>query len=258
MSNKLNSINISGRRLEVRSIEPADQTLPTLVFLHEGLGSVSLWREFPDRVAQATGAGAHIFYRHGYGQSSTLEGKRQPDYMHREALDVLPALLREFGVQKTILFGHSDGASIALIHAGAGHPVAGLILEAPHVFVEEITLRGASQAAVSYRTTDLPNKLARHHRDADKTFWGWHDIWTSPSFRDWNIESYLASITCPAPLIQGEQDQYGSVAQIDAIAAATKGATRKHMLPNCGHTPHREQADLTLELVTSFLRGLPS
>ncbi len=178
--------------------------------------------------------------------------------MHREALDVLPALLSELGIQKPILVGHSDGASIAVIHAGAGHPVAGLVLEAPHVFVEEISLRGITQAGLNYRTTDLPNKLARHHRDADKTFWGWHDIWTSPSFRDWNIESYLTSITCATLMIQGEQDEYGSVAQIDAVAAKVKGTNSIHLLPNCGHAPHRDHADLTLKLVASFLSGLPS
>ncbi len=258
MTDTLTEINLSGRLLELRLIDPSEKRLPTLVFLHEGLGSVSLWREFPDRVTAATGAGAVIYSRHGHGQSSTLEAKRQPDYMHREALDVLPALLRKLGIQKTILFGHSDGASIALIYAGAGHPVAGLVLEAPHVFVEEISLRGIAQAGLNYRTTDLPHKLARHHRDADKTFWGWHDIWTSPSFRDWNIETYLPSITCATLLIQGEQDKYGSIAQIDAVAAAVEGTTSKHLLPNCGHTPHREQADLTLKLVTSFLAGLLS
>jgi pimeloyl-ACP methyl ester carboxylesterase len=246
----------SGCSVEIRVIESRDPALPWVVFLHEGLGSVSLWRDFPDRVAEATGLGALIYSRHGYGQSSALTQPRQPDYMHREALDVLPVLLRELEISKPVFFGHSDGASIALIHAGAGHPVAGLIAEAPHVFVEDISLRGAAQAAHVYRTTDLPARLARHHRDADKTFWGWHDIWTSASFRDWNIESYLPSITCPTLLIQGEQDEYGSIAQIDAIADKTKGTTSKHLLPNCGHSPHREQADVTLELAIEFLRKL--
>ena len=256
--NKVTSIDIDGRRLEACAIDAVDNTRPVVVFLHEGLGSVSLWREFPDRVARATGAGALIYSRYGYGQSSVLQEKRQPDYMHLEALQVLPTLLQTLAIQNPILFGHSDGASIALIHAGAGHSVAGLILEAPHVFVEEVSLRGAAQAALTYRTTDLADKLARHHSDADETFWGWHDIWTSPSFRDWNIEPYLSSITCSTLLIQGEQDEYGTVAQIDAISSAVAGTTIKHLLPNCGHTPHRDQADLTLELITSFLRELSS
>jgi pimeloyl-ACP methyl ester carboxylesterase len=254
--NSTNNIVIGGSELEVRLIDPIEPTLPTIVFLHEGLGSVSLWRDFPERVTQASGMGALVYSRYGYGLSSALEEKRAPDYMHREALQVLPELLQSLGVRKPILFGHSDGASIALIHAGAGHPVTGLIVEAPHVFVEKVSLLGATQAAVTFRTTDFATKLARHHRDAAKTFWGWHDIWTSSDFRDWNIESYLPAITCPMLLIQGEQDEYGTVAQIDAIAGAVKGMTSKHLLPNCGHTPHRDQADVTLELVTSFLHGL--
>jgi pimeloyl-ACP methyl ester carboxylesterase len=256
VTNTTNNIAIAGHELEVRIINPVEPTLPTIVFLHEGLGCVSLWREFPQQITRATGMGALIYSRYGYGRSSTLAEQRAPDYMHSEALDVLPALLLSLGMRKPILYGHSDGASIALIHAGAGHPVTGLIVEAPHVFVEEISLQGAAQAAITYRTTDLPKKLARHHRDPDKTFWGWHDIWTSPSFRDWNIESYLPAITCPTLLIQGEQDEYGTVAQIDAIAGAVKGATFKHLLPNCGHTPHRDQAEVTLQLVTSFLHRL--
>jgi pimeloyl-ACP methyl ester carboxylesterase len=251
-----NNIVIAGHALEVRLIDPVEPSRPTIVFLHEGLGSVSLWRDFPERVTQATGMGALVYSRYGYGLSSVLEEKRAPDYMHREALVVLPALLQVLGMQKPILFGHSDGASIALIHAGASNPIVGLIVEAPHVFVEELSVRGATQAADAYRTTDFRVKLARHHRDADMTFWGWHDIWTSASFRDWNIESYLPAISCPTLLIQGAQDEYGTVAQIDAIAGAIKGMTSKHLLPNCCHAPHRDQADVTLELVTSFLRGL--
>ena len=243
-----------GQRIEVRVIDPLERALPSIVFLHEGLGSVSLWRDFPDRIATATGAGAIVYSRHGYGQSSTLREKRAPDYMHREALNVLPELLGIWEINKPILFGHSDGASIALIHAGAGHEVAALILEAPHVFVEEISLQGAAHAALIYQTTDLPAKLARHHSDPDKTFWGWHDIWTNANFREWNIEAYLPLISCPTLLIQGEDDEYGSIAQIDAIAGAVKSKAQKHMLRNCDHTPHREQTDLTTKLVTAFIR----
>lgn len=256
VTDKVNEIVIAGRRLEIRSIDATAKNLPTIVFLHEGLGSVSLWREFPDRVAEATGAGAVVYSRYGYGQSSTLDEKIQPDYMHREALDALPALLYTLGIENPILFGHSDGASIALIHAGAGHSVAGLILEAPHVFVEELSLGGAATAAHTYRTTDLRKKLARHHRDPDKTFWGWHDIWISPRFRGWNIESCLSLITSPVLLIQGEQDEYGTVAQVNAVAGAVKGSASKHVIPNCGHTPHREQSNAVLEIVTSFVRRM--
>jgi pimeloyl-ACP methyl ester carboxylesterase len=251
----MNTIQLAnGMRLEVRTIAPDNFEKPSIVFLHEGLGSVSLWRDFPDRIAHAIGVGAIIYSRHGYGQSGILEKPRAPDYMHREALDVLPQLLRTLDIEKPILFGHSDGASIALIHAGAGHEVAGLILEAPHVFVEQISLKGVADAALAYRTTDLPEKLARHHRDPDKTFWDWHDIWTSADFRDWNIEAYLPSIDCPTLLIQGENDAYGSVAQLDAIAHSVNGSTQKHILPHCGHTPHREQAELTMKLIVEFIR----
>jgi pimeloyl-ACP methyl ester carboxylesterase len=247
---------INGRQIEVRIIDPGEATRPWIVFLHEGLGCVSLWRDFPERISQATGAGAMIYSRAGYGQSDRLENERDPQYMHREALGVLPQLLDKLAITNPILFGHSDGASIALIHAGAGHAVTGLILEAPHVFVEEISLKGVSEAASAYRATDLPAKLARHHRDADKTFWGWHDIWTSENFRDWNIEAYLPAIACPTLLLQGTGDEYGSSAQIDAIAAAIKGETQRHILANCGHTPHREQAELTLQLTIDFVRGI--
>ena len=250
------AISIAGRQLEVLRLTGASAKRPTIVFLHEGLGSVSLWRDFPRRVVAATGCSALIYSRYGYGQSDVLNEPRKSDYMHREALDVLPELLAKCEIEKPILFGHSDGASIALIHAGAGHDVAGVIVEAPHLFVEEISLKGAAQAALTYRTTDLPQKLARHHLDADKTFWGWHDIWTRMEFRDWTIEPYLASIRCPILAIQGEQDDYGSAAQIRAIAAACRDRTATHLLPECGHTPHRDQASHTLQLVSSFIKTL--
>jgi pimeloyl-ACP methyl ester carboxylesterase len=250
------NISVAGIQLEVVRLIGASPTRPTIIFLHEGLGSVSLWRDFPQQIVAATGCSAVIYSRYGYGQSDVLNESRTSDYMHREALDALPELLAQCKIEQPILFGHSDGASIALIHAGAGHPVSGLILEAPHVFVEEISLHGVARAAQTYRTTDLPEKLARHHRDVNKTFWGWNDIWASDEFRDWNIESYLLSINCPTLLIQGEQDEYGSVAQIDTIARRVNGSKEKHLLPICGHTPHREKPDTVLKLVSSFINVL--
>ncbi len=246
----------NGEPLEVREIRLSTRAAPTIVFLHEGLGSVSLWRDFPDRVADATGAGVLVYSRHGYGQSSLLVESRKADYMHREAQVVLPELLKRKNIRKPILFGHSDGASIALIHGGCGHPVAGLILEAPHVFVEEISLRGVAAAANTFRTTDLPAKLARHHRDAGKTFWGWHDIWANTAFRDWNIESFLPTIDCPTLLIQGTQDDYGSIAQIEAIGRNVNGRTENLLLADCGHSPHRDQTHAVLERVVGFIRTL--
>ena len=250
------AISIAGRQLEELRLTGASANRPTIVFLHEGLGSVSLWRDFPRRVVAATGCSALIYSRYGYGQSDVLDAPRTPDYMHQEALDILPIVLAQCEIRKPILFGHSDGASIALIHTGAGHDVAGVIVEAPHLFVEEISLRGAAQAARTYRTTDLPQKLARHHLDADKTFWGWHDIWASAEFRDWNIESYVEGIHCPILAIQGEQDEYGSATQVHAIATACPGQTSAHLLADCGHTPHRDQTAIVLERVASFIKAL--
>jgi pimeloyl-ACP methyl ester carboxylesterase len=255
-SEKRFTIAAAGRQLETLHLTGRSAASPTIVFLHEGLGSISLWRDFPQRVVAATGCSALIYSRYGYGESDALEERRKPDYMHREALDVLPEMLAQCEIETPILFGHSDGASIALIYAGAGHDVAGLIVAAPHLFVEDISLQGAAQAALAYRTTDLPQKLARHHRDADKTFWGWHDIWTHADFRDWNIESYIASICCPILAIQGEQDDYGSAAQIQAITNQRPQHTSAHLLADCGHTPHRDQAIHTLELVSSFVKAL--
>lgn len=249
------TISVAGTQLEVLHLIGRSPTRPTIIFLHEGLGSVSLWRDFPQQIVAATGCSALIYSRYGYGQSEVLNESRKADYMHREALDVLPELLEHCKIERPILLGHSDGASIALIHSGSGHPVSGLILEAPHVFVEEISLHGVARAAQTYRTTDLPEKLARHHLDVNKTFWGWNDIWASDEFRDWNIESYLPSINCPTLLIQGEQDDYGSIAQVNSIARSVNGATEKHLLPNCGHTPHRDQTDITLKLILSFIEA---
>ena len=251
------TIAAAGRQLEALHLTANSAASPTIVFLHEGLGSISLWRDFPQRLVAATGYSALIYSRNGYGQSDVLAELRAPDYMHREALDVLPSVLAQCEIDSPILLGHSDGASIALIYAGAGNNVDGLIVEAPHLFVEEISLRGVAQAALTYRTSDLRQKLARHHRDADKTFWGWHDVWTSAAFRDWNIEAYVASIRCPILAIQGEQDDYGSAAQIQAIANVCRNNAELHLLSPCGHMPHRDQAAATLDLIRAFVLRLP-
>ena len=250
------NISAAGRQLEVMRLSSATSNRPTIVFLHEGLGSVSLWRDFPRQVVATTGCSALIYSRYGYGQSDVLHEPRTPNYMHQEALDVLPELLAKCEIEKPILLGHSDGASIALIYAGSDRDVAGVIVEAPHLFVEEISLQGVAKAAETFRNTDLSQKLARHHRDAEKTFWGWHDIWNSAEFRDWNIEPYVRSIRGPILAIQGEQDEYGSAAQIQAITNARRGSTDAHLLTNCGHTPHRDQSQATLALMRSFIEAL--
>jgi pimeloyl-ACP methyl ester carboxylesterase len=227
------------------------------VFLHEGLGSAKLWRDFPARLGEATGCGALVFSRYGYGASDVLTEKRDVDYMHVEALATLPALRAALGISAPILVGHSDGASIALIHAGAGEwPVRGLILEAPHVFVEDLTIAGIEDAKTAWLETDLPQRLGRHHADGERTFYGWNDIWLDPRFRAWNIEAYLPGVAAPTLVIQGADDEYGTAAQLDAIAAQVPGPVETLMLPDCRHSPHRDQVDAVLAAMAEFVDRL--
>ncbi len=248
-------VTAAGRKLEYQRID-ADDAKPVIVFLHEGLGSISQWRDFPHKVVAATGCPALLYARYGYGQSDVLEAPRVPGFMHDEALLALPELLASLGVVNPILLGHSDGASISLIHAGAGHKVRGVIVEAPHVFVEEHGGHGIRAAGEAFRTTDLPQKLGKHHRDAAKTFYGWYDVWTSEAFPRWNIEESLPGIRCPVMCIQGEDDAYGTMAQLDAIARQVSGPCELVKLPDCGHAPHKEQPQRTLAAVTRFVQSL--
>jgi len=234
--------------LETETIDGAD---PALVFLHEGLGAVKLWRDFPRRLAEASGRRALVYSRAGHGQSPVPEGDRTPRFMHEEALDVLPGLLREHGIEKPVLVGHSDGASIALIHAGA-HPVSALILLAPHVFVEDLSVASIEEARVSFQTSDLRERMARHHRDPERTFRLWNDIWLAPEFRDWNIEDVLPGVSAPTLVIQGEHDQYGTLAQVEAIARGVRGPVTTALL-DCRHAPHLEAPEATLNAAVSFL-----
>lgn len=250
-------VTVAGQRLEYYWTRPPAAGETALIFLHEGLGSAALWRDFPAAVSTATGHPALVYSRYGYGGSDVLTEKRGVDYMHREALEVLPALRAELGIEDPILVGHSDGASITLIHAGAGKwPVRALALEAAHVFVEDISVAGIEAAKTAYETTDLPQKLARHHADADTTFFGWNDIWLDPAFRAWNIESSLSAIRCPALVIQGEDDEYGTLAQVAAIRDQVVGPVETRVLEACGHSPHRDQADETLETIARFIKNL--
>lgn len=247
-------VTVQGRRLEYRRIASSRPMQPTLVFLHEGLGSASMWRDFPDRVAAATGCGAVVYSRYGYGRSDLLERPHGVDYMHREALDSLPELVEKLGIDDPLLVGHSDGASIAIIYAGAHHPCRALVLLAPHVFVEDISVESIAKAKVAFATTDLPRKLARYHTDAAKTFYGWNDIWLHPDFRAWNIEAFLPEIRVPILAIQGEDDEYGTMRQIEAIAAQAGGPVELVKLAACGHSPHRDQPAATLEAIVRFVR----
>lgn len=247
---------VDGKRLASRRIPARIPFRPPIVMLHEGLGSVSQWRDFPERVAEETGCEVFVYSRYGYGQSSLLEESRGVSYMHHEAEVVLPEILDQTKIRKPILLGQSDGASIAILYA-AKFPdsPAALILEAPHVFVEELTIESIAAAKVAYQTTDLPHKLARHHRDADRTFWGWNNIWLDPRFRSWNIEFALDAIRCPVLVIQGENDEYGTPKQIEAIQARIPMATIA-LLPDCRHAPHRDQPEATLQSVNAFVNSL--
>ena len=230
---------------------------PPLVFLHEGLGSIRQWRDFPARVAAGTGARALVYDRYGYGQSDVLqEPRRTLQFMHDEA-QLLPAILDAAGIERAHLVGHSDGGSIALIFA-AQFPerVESLLLEAPHVFVEDISLTSIEQRTADYRRTDLRERLARHHRHVDVAFHGWTDVWLDPAFRTWNLETLLPAISCPLLLIQGEQDDYGTLRQIDVIEQQVRGPVERLVLPDCGHSPHRDQREPVLSAMTAFLRSL--
>ncbi len=226
---------------------------PALVFLHEGLGSIGQWRDFPARVARATGCRALLYDRYGYGDSDVLKEDRVgAGFMHDGALRELPELLQNLGIGNPVLVGHSDGASIALIHAGV-HPVRGVAVLAPHVFIEDVCLNSIRQALRQFETTDLPRRLGKYHRDVSKTFRLWADAWLDPAFRDWNIEPYLPGINCPVLAIQGEDDEYGSMAQLDAIRRQVGGPCELVKLSHCGHSPHKDQPDRVMTSLTGFL-----
>ncbi len=246
---------IDGHHLEHRWVgQPS--AAPPLVLLHEGLGCVDLWRDVPDRLSAATGRRVLVYSRAGYGRSDPVPPPRGVDYLHHEALVVLPALLRELAVTAPLLVGHSDGASIALIAAGAGIVTASaLVLLAPHVFVEDRSIAAIASAKRAYETTDLRQRLAQYHRDADATFRGWNDVWLSPAFRSWNIEPYLAGVTSPILAIQGLDDQYGTLAQLDAIASGVPSTVEQVRVDDCGHAPHLERPEITLPAIAAFVRG---
>jgi pimeloyl-ACP methyl ester carboxylesterase len=227
-----------------------------LVFLHEGLGSIRQWRDFPAQVAAAAGCRALVYDRYGYGQSDVLaEPRRTVRFMHDEALIALPEILSSLRIDNPVLVGHSDGASIALIHAGAGHAVRGVVAMAPHVFIEPICLSSIAKATQTFERTDLAHKLGRYHRDARKTFYGWADVWLDPDFKGWDIrEDYLPDVRCPVLAIQGHDDEYGTMAQLDEIAARVAGSCTLLKLDNCGHSPFRDQPEAALKAIESFLR----
>ncbi len=229
---------------------------PLLLFLHEGLGSLSLWRDFPRELCEAAGCRGLVYSRPGYGRSTPRAHDERwgVDYMHRQAHELLPALLEALRVDEAPwLVGHSDGGSIALLYA-AQHPaaVAGLVLMAPHLFVEPVAVTSIEGAREAFLGTDLPQRLARHHEDVDSAFWGWNRIWLDPAFRDWNIEAGLERIRCPVLAIQGLDDQFGTLQQIHRIRQHVPAA-RLLELPDCGHSPYRDQPEKVIAAAVEFI-----
>jgi pimeloyl-ACP methyl ester carboxylesterase len=251
-----NYIEVDGNRLEIEWQGPTPDKALTLVFLHEGLGCAAMWRDFPAKLAEATGCGALVYSRLGYGRSDACSLPRPISFMHEEGLNVLPKFLDAAGINSCILIGHSDGGSISIVYAGGtpALPLKGLITEAAHVFCEELSVKSIRAAKARYLNGDLREKLARYHGDnVDCAFWGWNGAWLDPDFMQWNLEEFLPGIKVPILAIQGEEDQYGTPAQLEAIANHAGGETQAIMLPDCAHAPHVEQTEATLEAMRDFI-----
>ena len=252
--------SLESTRIEYEWVGAAAAGAPVMVFLHEGLGSVAMWRDFPARLCDAVGVRGLVYSRPGYGRSTPrVPGEKwRPDFMHRQAREVLPALLRELDVERPWLFGHSDGGSIALLYA-ASFPEAlrGAVVLAPHILVEDVSITSIEKAREMWFETSLKQKLARYHDDVDSAFFGWNDIWLDPAFRAWNIEGEIAAIRCPLLAIQGLEDEYGTMEQIRGIRRQVPHAQLLE-LPECGHSPHRDQPERVIEAVKGFIRGVPS
>lgn len=249
----LPTVDLDGSHYSYEDV-PGDAALAPLLFLHEGLGSVGLWRGFHHRIAAATGRRAVAYSRLGHGWSDLPPVPRTPTFMHTEAATVLPALTAALRLDRPVLIGHSDGASIALLHA-ATHPVRGVVVMAPHVFVEDVGLSGIAAALLTYTKGDLRERMARHHRDPDAAFWNWNDVWLHPGFQDWDIGSDLPGITCPVLAVQGTNDQYGSVAHVERVRDGVTGPVELLVL-DCGHSPHLESRERVETVVAQFIRGL--
>ena len=256
----METIRLNGVALEVQRLDAGvARQLAPIVFLHEGLGSVAMWRDWPRQVCAATGRPGVVYSRRGYGQSAPVPdvrgtGRLEPDYMHREAFEVLPSLLEALAIDRPVLLGHSDGGSIALLHASR-HPVTACVVMAPHVIVEEISVRSIEAAREAYPTA-IRERLKRYHADVDAAFWQWNDIWLDPAFRNFDIREDCRRISAPVLAVQGQDDAYGTMRQIEEIAP-TRGSFLMKKLAACGHSPHKDQPELTRELVIEFLRPLP-
>jgi pimeloyl-ACP methyl ester carboxylesterase len=250
---------IDGVHLESRWIGPGPKAAPTIVMLHEGLGSLTQWKDWPDQVAGATGCGVFVYSRAGYGGSDPVSLPRPLTYMHDEALQVLPKLLDRIGFEHGLLLGHSDGASIATIYAGSieDFRIRGLVLIAPHFFVEDLSIRSIEQARVAYETEDLRERLARYHgANVDCAFRGWNGAWLDPAFRRWDIRETIGYIRVPILILQGSDDQFGTTAQIDAAKDEAYCPVDAVMIDGAGHAPHLDQPDQTLAAVSGFAATL--
>lgn len=253
-------IEVNGAGIEVQRLPgvPGGRRAP-IIFLHEGLGSVAMWRDWPARICAGTGRCGVVYSRRGYGASDAIPdvrdgGRLGPDYMHREAFDVLPALLSTLGIESPVLLGHSDGGTIALLYASR-FPVAACVVMAPHVIVEDCSVRSIEAAREAYECGDLRERLKRYHDDVDSAFWQWNDVWLSSAFREFDIRPDCRRIEAPLLAIQGRDDPYGTLRQIDDIAP--RGGYEKQILSDCGHSPHRDQPERTAEAIARFLATLP-
>jgi len=251
-------LSIGAANLEYRMIGPQPADAPTIVMLHEGLGSAGLWGDFPDKLQAATGTGVFLYSRSGYGASTPAKLPRAVDYMHSEALDVLPKLLDQIGFRRGLLCGHSDGASIAAIYAGShqDHRVEGVVMIAPHFIVEEIGVAAIGRTKTAYESAGLKEKLARWHKDVDNTFYGWNDAWLNPDFRNWDISEYLAYIRVPIAILQGADDEYGTMRQIEIAQEECYCPVDVTVIPGAGHQPHREMPGATLDAVQDFANAV--
>ncbi len=250
------SLALAGGPIAARRIRPAGEpgsNGPTLVFLHEALGCIAMWKDVPARLSGMTGLPALVYDRHGHGRSGTLAGPRNPGYLEREALEVLPQVLAAAGVTDPVLIGHSDGGSIALLYASR-YPARAVVTEAAHVFVEDVTRAGIREAMAAWRNTDLPARLARYHGDkTEALFFAWANTWQSDEFASWNIEDCLSRITSPVLAVQGEDDEYGTVRQVEAVVNGVSGRARSIVLPDCKHTPHVQAEEPLLPLIADFV-----
>ena len=265
MSTAFVEIDWRGRRVRIEHafIAAADREAPLLVFLHEGLGSLAMWKEFPQQLCEAAGVRGLVYSRPGYGRSTPRPPEEcwDLDFLHRQAHEVLPALLAALGIDprrdKPWLLGHSDGGSIALLYAAAFRDaIAGAILLAPHILVEERSVRSIAQVRLDYQTTDFRQRLAKYHDDPDSAFWGWNRIWLHPPFRQWSIEDEIRAIACPLLAVQGLDDPYGTLEQVRGIARRVP-QTRLLELAECGHSPHKDQPDALIAHATRFIHSTP-